>query len=86
MMVVFASTVVLVVFPEDHFLAARGVLGDEDVGVAEVMVVAPGCLVALVMEGALLVLVAGGGRGWLAVRVAVETLLCELPGEGVVVW
>lgn len=51
MVVVPAPVLVLVMFPEDHFLAAGRVLGHVDVGVAEVVVVAACGLVAGVVVG-----------------------------------
>lgn len=91
MVVMFAPVLVFVMFTEDHFLAAWGVLGHVHVRVAEVVVVASGSLVSLVMEWALLVFygVAGGARGEGEVALVVGAvdvvLLRHLAGEGVVV-
>lgn len=89
--VVFTPVLILVVFAEDHFLAARGVLGHVNVGVTEVVVVAARGLVSLVVEGAFLVFdgVAGGAGGegevTLVVGAVDVVLLCHLAGERVVV-
>lgn len=91
MVVMFAPVFIFVMFTEDHFLAAGGVLGHVHVRVAEVVVVASGSLVSLVMEWALLVFygVAGGARGEGEVALVVGAvdvvLLRHLAGEGVVV-
>lgn len=85
-----APSFILVVLPKDHFLTSWRMLGYEDVGVSEVMVVASGSLVSLVMEGTILILdaVTRGARGEgdvaLAVRSVDVVLLGQLPGECVV--
>lgn len=90
-MVVLASALIFVVFSEDHFLAAWGVLGHVDVGISEVVVVASCCLVSLVVERAFLVFigVSGGARGvggdfTLVVRAVEMILLGQLTRQSIV--
>lgn len=90
-MMVLAPVLVFVVLPEDHLLAAGGVLGHEDMGIPKVVVVASGRLVPLGMvEWALFILddVARGPwrQGGIALVVlSVDVvLLGHLSGQGVV--
>lgn len=85
-MIMMFPPVVLVMFPEDHLLAAGGMLGHVDVRVTEVsVVVTPGGLVSLrMMERTFLVFyrVSRGARCCGCIAVAVWTvemvLLCQL--------
>lgn len=49
MMVMMFSAIIFVMFPENHLLASRRVLGHIDVGISKVMIITSGCLVSLWM-------------------------------------